>query len=64
MRLNASSVGGRPLPGYVNAVRVDAFASRLRDQVDLDVLSAELVGVVSDTVHPAHAGLWLREGRR
>ena len=43
---------------------VDAFASRLREQVDLDALSAELVGVVADTVHPAHAGLWLREARR
>ena len=42
---------------------VDAFASRLRDQVDLDALAAELVGVVSDTVHPAHAGLWLRGAR-
>jgi len=39
---------------------VDAFATRLRDQVDLDALSHELVGVVQDTVHPAHAGLWLR----
>jgi len=42
---------------------VDAFAARLRDQVDLDALSGELVGVVHDTVRPAHASLWLRGGR-
>ncbi len=42
---------------------VDAFATRLRDQVDLDALSTELVGVVRETVHPAHAGLWLRRSR-
>jgi len=43
---------------------VDAFATRLRDQVDLDALSNELVDVVRDTVHPAHAGLWLREAKK
>ena len=43
---------------------VDAFATRLRDQVDLDALSNELIGVVRDTVHPAHAGLWLREAKK
>ena len=48
-----------------DAVRtVDAFTDRLRDEVDLDALTAELVGAVSRTMSPAHASLWLREARR
>jgi hypothetical protein len=40
---------------------LDAFAARLREQVDLDELALELRGVVTDTVQPTHASLWLRE---
>ena len=48
-----------------DAVRtVDAFADQLRDEVDLDALTAELVGTVSTTMSPAHASLWLRERAR
>jgi len=44
-----------------DAVRtVGEFSSRLRDQVDLESLRAELVDVVSSTMQPAHASLWLR----
>lgn len=44
-----------------DAVRVlDAFNERLRDEVDLDTLRADLLDVVGRTVEPAHAGLWLR----
>jgi hypothetical protein len=39
---------------------VDAFSSRLRDQVDLDTVAAELLGVVARTVQPELASLWLR----
>jgi hypothetical protein len=39
---------------------VAAFAAQLRQQVDLDALSAELLAVVEMTVQPAQASLWLR----
>jgi hypothetical protein len=39
---------------------IDAFAVRLRDQVDLSALHAELLGVVDQTMQPTHASLWLR----
>jgi hypothetical protein len=34
--------------------------ARLRQQVDLDTLTAELLGVVEQTMQPASASLWLR----
>jgi hypothetical protein len=45
---------------YDAARTVDTFSVRLRDHVDLDTLSAELLGVVDQTVQPASASLWLR----
>jgi hypothetical protein len=39
---------------------IDRFGSRLRDQVDLDTLTAELLGVVDRTMQPTQASLWLR----
>jgi hypothetical protein len=39
---------------------VDRFGARLREQVDLDQLRAELLGVVDDTIKPSHASLWIR----
>jgi hypothetical protein len=47
---------------YDAARTVDAFAVRLRDQVDLDALGAELLAVVDQTVAPTTASLWLRAG--
>jgi hypothetical protein len=39
---------------------VARFSGRLRDELDLAALSAELIGVVGETVRPARAGIWLR----
>ena len=39
---------------------LEEFATSLRDEVDLDSLTHELVEVVSSTMQPAHASLWLR----
>jgi len=45
---------------YNAAKTVEAFSTRLRDEVDLDTLSTELLAVVDETVQPARASLWLR----
>jgi hypothetical protein len=45
---------------YDAARTVDAFASRLREQVDLDELAGELLAVVDQTVQPTGVSLWLR----
>jgi len=39
---------------------VDAFAARLRDDVDLDSLQGELLEAVTETLQPAHASVWIR----
>jgi hypothetical protein len=39
---------------------IDGFGARLRDQVDLDTLTADLLAVVDQTMQPTQASLWLR----
>jgi hypothetical protein len=49
---------------YDAARAVDAFAARLRDQVDLDEITAGLCDTVAATVAPGRVGVWLRAPSR
>jgi hypothetical protein len=45
---------------YNTLKTIEAFAARLREQVDLDTLTAELLAVVDQTMEPNNVSLWLR----
>jgi len=48
---------------YHAAQTIQAFSTRLRDQIDLDTLCAELLAVVDQTVEPTQVSFWLRPSR-
>ena len=45
---------------YDAAKTLASFSSRLREETELDSLSNDVLGVVRETMQPAHASLWLR----
>ena len=45
---------------YNTTKTIEAFSTRLRDQIDLDTLSTEVLAVVDQTMEPTRVSLWLQ----
>jgi hypothetical protein len=45
---------------YNTTKTIEAFSTRLREQIDLNSLSTEMLAVVDQTMEPTQASLWLR----
>jgi hypothetical protein len=45
---------------YDTKKTLESFSAQLRNETNLDALSDELISVVSETMQPEHASLWLR----
>jgi hypothetical protein len=45
---------------YDTRKTLEAFNTRLREEMELHILTDDLVGVVKETMQPAHVGFWLR----
>jgi uncharacterized membrane protein len=43
---------------------VEAFAARLKDAVDLDMVRTDLAGVVCRALEPAHVSVWIAPDSR
>jgi hypothetical protein len=48
---------------YDHERTVEAFTSRVRDEIDVDAVSGDLTSTTRAAVAPAHVSLWLRPGQ-